>query len=112
MNNDIKGFLKDAGSMTDLAYSALQHHNARMDEAEWGSRDYYWHKYQSYQARAVMYEFMAKGREAAIKNVYNEFTAQHAAQRKVARAEAELHRLASAEHWETAQAARVKWREL
>lgn len=112
MNNDIKDLIKDAGDMTDLAYAAVQHHNARMDEVEWRSRDYYWHRYQAYQARAVMYEFMAKGREAAIKNVYSEPTAQHAAHRKVAKAEAELHRVTSAKHWESAEAARGKWREL
>lgn len=111
MNNQ-KEFIKNAGDMADLAYSASMYHNSRVNELECGTRDYYWHQYQANQSRAIMYEFYAKGREAAIKNTYTAFDAIDAKKRKVARAEAELYRANSAEQWERAQDYRAKWREL
>lgn len=112
MNDNIKNLIKNAGDMAYLADAASQYHISKSKEHEYGSREYNWHQYQTSQCRAVMYEFYAKGREASIKNTYTDSTATDAAHRKVARAEAELYRANSAEHWERAQDYRAKWREL
>lgn len=109
MYNEIKSFIKDIGNMAYLADAASQHHSSKSKEHDYDSREYCWHQYQTNQCRAVMYEFMAKGREASIKNTYTEFNATDAARRKVARAEAELYRANSAEYWESAQKYRELW---
>ena len=109
MYKEVKGFIKDVGNMAYLADAASQYHSSRASEHDYDSREYCWHQYQTNQSRAVMYEFMAKGRETSIKNTYTEFNAIDAKKRKVARAEAELYRANSAEYWESAQKYRELW---
>ena len=109
MYKEVKGFIKDAGSMAYIADAASQYHDTRASEHDCDSRNFNWHRFQGYQARAVMYEFMAKGRETSIKNTYTEFNAIDAKKRKVARAEAELYRANSVEYWESAQKYRELW---
>ena len=109
MYKEIKGFIKDTHGMGYLADAASQYHDTRAAEHDCDSPNYNWHRFQGYQARAVMYEFMAKGREAAIKDTHTGFNATDAAKRKVARAEAELYRANSVEYWESAQEYRAKW---